>query len=352
VTEGAGSADALARAALGYGGRFLWGRASSDPGLVPLLEQALAAVGDADSPVRVKLLARLATALRDEPSHDRRVALAGTALESARRIGDPATLAYALGGYWGAVESPDDIQHRFDGADDLIAIAEQIGDKESAFVGHDYRLIGFWSLADRAGVDVELDALDSLADELRQPAQRWHRATYRTMVAPMEGRFPAAEHRIAEALDLGRRAQSWNATVSHTLASFVLRREQGRLGELEQTMARAVHRYPALLRFRCALAHLFAELGREREARRTLDDLLSRDLAHVHFDAEWLFSMSLLPDVCIAAMLVARDAPGDPDRARPLVAEAVATYRELGMGPWADRAGALLDGLDFPRINA
>ena len=52
-------------------GRFGWARASSDPALVPLLERALAAVGDGDSHARVRLLARLAAARRDEPPRER-----------------------------------------------------------------------------------------------------------------------------------------------------------------------------------------------------------------------------------------------------------------------------------------
>ena len=46
LAEGSGRPDLLARAALGYGGRFVWGRAGSDTALVPLLERALAAVGE------------------------------------------------------------------------------------------------------------------------------------------------------------------------------------------------------------------------------------------------------------------------------------------------------------------
>jgi tetratricopeptide (TPR) repeat protein len=114
----------------------------------------------------------------------------------------------------------------------------------------------------------------------------------------MEGRFEQAERLISETLALGERSQSWNAVVSQRIALFVLRRAQGRLAELEETISRSVHEYPALLRFRCALAHLYGELGRGREARATLQELLSRDLAREHFDPEWLFSMSLLPEPC------------------------------------------------------
>ena len=176
----------------------------------------------------------------------------------------------------------------------LIALGEQIGDRERVFAAHDHRLHFFWMLGDRSAVDVELDTLDALADELRQPAQRWHVGTGRTMLALMEGRFDDAEALIEETAALGRFAQSWNAAVSQRVALFVLRREQGRLAELADSVRRSVHEYPALLRFRCALAHVEAELGHPDDARAALRSVLRHDLANEYRDAEWMFSMALL----------------------------------------------------------
>ena len=95
----------------------------------------------------------------------------------------------------------------------------------------------------------------------------------------MEGGFEQAEELIGKAVAVGGRAESWNSVVSQRLALFVLRREQGRLAELEGTIRRSTLEYPALPRFRSALAHLYAQLGREAEARAVLDELLSHDLA-------------------------------------------------------------------------
>jgi DNA-binding SARP family transcriptional activator len=298
IAEEAGLPDRLARAALAYGGRFGWARASIDPAYVPMLERALAAIGEEESPQRVRLLARLAAARRDDTDRDRRVALAREALEIATRSGDPATLAYALEGHFVASEGPDGTGDGIVIGARLTALGEQIGDRELVFAGHDHRVHTFWTIGDRAGVDVTADALAALADELGQPAQRWHVGTCRTMLALLEGRFDQAEQLIGETLALGERAESWNAAVSHRLALFVLRRAQGRLAEVEETLARSVHEYPALLRFRAALAHLYGELGREQDARAVFDDLLARDLGREHVDAEWLFSMSLLADPC------------------------------------------------------
>jgi DNA-binding SARP family transcriptional activator/tetratricopeptide (TPR) repeat protein len=300
LAEAAGRPDQLARAALEYGGRFGWERASIDPFYLPLLERALVAVGTDDSSTRVRLLARLAAARRDDARRDRRLAVAAEAVEIAERIGDPATLALALEGQLVAIEGPDELARGagIPATERMIELGERIGDRERVFAGHEHRLHGFWMLGDRAAVEVELDALAALAAELRQPAQRWHIGTGRTMLALMEGRFDYAERLIEETLLLGQRAQSWNAVVSQRVALFVLRREQGRLAELADTIRRSAHEYPALVRFRCALAHLDAELGGEQEARAIIDDLLARDLEVEYRDHEWAFSMALLASPC------------------------------------------------------
>ena len=287
---------------------------------MPLLERALAATGEADSAERVKLLARLATAIRDDPSRDRRFRIAEEAVQIARRLEDPETLAFALEGHWTAVEGPDTAGGGIEPGAMLVHLGEQTGDKERAFIGHQYRLNGFWTLADRIGVDVELDAIASLADELGQPAQRWVLGTDQTMLALMEGRLADAEQLISDTLALGRRSQSWNAVVSERFALFVLRRAQGRLAEFEDTIKRSVHEYPPLLRFRCALAHAYGELGRERDASAALDELMTHDLGNEHVDAEWLLSMTLLADVCATVE--------DPDAAARLHA-LLAPYESL-----------------------
>jgi len=298
LAELTGRTDQLARAALEYGGRLAFSRASTDPFLVPLLERALAAIGNADSVERVKLLARLATATRDDPSRTRRVQIAEEAVRIARRLGDRETLAFALEGHWTAVEGPDTAGGGIEPGAMLIKLGEQTRDKERALAGHQYRLNGFWTLADRVCVDIELEAIASLADELDQPAQRWVLGTDQTMLALMEGRLADAEQLISDTVALGRRSQSWNAVVSERFALFVLRRAQGRLAELEDTLKRSVHEYPPLLRFRCALAHAYGELARKHDAAAVLDELMTHDLGNEHVDAEWLLSITLLADPC------------------------------------------------------
>jgi len=298
LAEQTGNTDRLARAAVEYGGRLAWSRASTDPFLVPLLERALSAIGEADSAERVNLLVRLATATRDDPTRARRVRIAEEAVQIARRLDDPETLAVALEGHWTAVEGPHTAGGGIEPGAMLVKLGEQTGDKERALAGHQYRLNSFWTLGDRIGVDVELDAIASLANELGQPTQRWVLGTDQTMLALMEGRLTDAELLISDTLALGTRSQSWNAVVSERFALFVLRRATGQLAEFEDTIKRSVHEYPPLLRFRCALAHAYAELARKHDAGAMLDELMTRDLGNEYVDAEWLLSMTLLADVC------------------------------------------------------
>ena len=54
------------------------------------------------------------------------------------------------------------------------------------------------------------------------------------------------------------------------------------------------------MRFACALADVEAMVGNEREARGVLKHVLALDLERVHRDAEWLFSLAILSEACVA----------------------------------------------------
>ena len=133
--------ERLGRAALGYGGRLSWEVSRDDERLVPLLERAIAAAGTEDSILRVRLLARLAGGpLRDVrfPA-ERRAALSHEALEIARRIGDPSTLAYAVQGYILGHHSPAHTPRQLELAGELIEIATAAGETERVLEGLEER---------------------------------------------------------------------------------------------------------------------------------------------------------------------------------------------------------------------
>ena len=88
------------------------------------------------------------------------------------------------------------------------------------------------------------------------------------MIALLEGRLTEAEELIDAAHSLGERAQGWSAAVTYRLQLYVLRREQGRLEEIEPLIRRSVDEYPTYPIWHCVLVHMLARAGpRGRGAR-------------------------------------------------------------------------------------
>jgi DNA-binding SARP family transcriptional activator/tetratricopeptide (TPR) repeat protein len=408
----------LARAAAGYGGRIVWGRAGGDEQLVPLIDEALAALGRADVELRARLLARLAGALRDEHSRERRDRLTSEGVELARRSGNPAALAYALAGRAHAIIAPDTVAECLALATELCEVATRSGDKERLQAGHQLRIVAELMLGDFQGAEEDVAAASRVAEELRQPAQLWDACAARAMMALASGRFAEAEELIPQALALGERALPLGAIPIYHLQRYALSDFRGDVREHESGIEDLAAEYPARPVFRCVFVHLCARLDRLDDARRELEALAADDFSVVPFDQEWLYSMSLLAETSailgdrgsagalygllapwatfsaadlaegfrgsisrylgllaatlgrhaeaaahyedalamneamgarpwlahtqrdFAQTLVARDEPGDRERAQELLDAALATYRELGMESYAAKASA------------
>ena len=419
VARRLGLAREFALAAVGYGGRTVHARAGGDVRLVPLLEDGLVALADEDVELRVRLLARLAGALRDEPSRDRRDTLSKEALALARDTESPAALAYALDGRAPAIIAPDTVTECFAIGSELCEIAARIGDSERVVHGYMDRIIAQVQLGDIPGAKVDLAAAGRIAHELRQPAQLFHVYATEAMLAMAAGTLIEAEELARRAFAFGERAQPEMAIPIYRLQQYTLGDFRGTLEDVEPAIRDLVVEYPARTVFSCALLYLQARLGRLPEAKRALDDLGEHDFSALPFDQEWLYGMSLLAETSAllgdtewapvlyelllpwatfnavdhsegirgsvsrylgllaatlerwseaaahfeaalemnermgvrpwlahtqsdyARMLMARNGRADRERARELLDTAVATYRELGMTPWVERAAAL-----------
>ena len=298
LSRSADQPDLFARAAVAYGGRFVWHRAVSDDQLVPLLEDALAALGEADSALRVQLLSRLAAALRGEPSRKRRERIFEQAIQCARRIGDPATLAYALSAAEAALHGPDNAQGRLAEGAEIVSLATETGDQERLFDGHEHSFWAAWQLGDPDRRARELASMTRVAEELRQPAQHWMLAAAQTTLAVSLGRFEEAAELIPRAAAIGERVVGWSAVATRKLQLFLLRREQGRLEGFEQEVRDHAHEFPSPLVHQAVLADVYARLGHADRAGALLNELTSRDLPDWHVDEEWLVSLCMLADTC------------------------------------------------------
>jgi DNA-binding CsgD family transcriptional regulator/tetratricopeptide (TPR) repeat protein len=294
-----GSPGALARAGLGLGLEITSGIV--DPVQVGLLEEALAALDEADSPLRARVLAGLARALVSTPQAERRLALSEDAVRMARRLGDPATLAAALFGrhlaIWGS-ERAEVTGERLAIATEAVGLAEQIGDRAMALRGRGLRRIDLLELGDVAGYDADLAAAERAAEELRQLRYRWQLPLAHATRALLAGRFAQAEELIEQGLAAGQRAGDQAVGNYYTGVLATLRFMQGRLGELAELAGDAATRFPAMVVFRAAQAAMLAEIGRADEAQAEVEWLAARDLAAVPRDPAWSYCLASLALAC------------------------------------------------------
>jgi DNA-binding SARP family transcriptional activator len=297
LARSTGSAEQLARAALGYGGLFVWMVSGMDENVVPLLDDALRELGEQESALRAKVLARLAGALRDQPEPLRRVELTARAVDIARRLEDHSALAYALDGQYCAVWGPDNPEERLDIAEELLTVSGNVGDRERKIQGHYYRAVALLELGRVHDSRTELDAMDRVAGELRQPAHHWYVEVLRGILELVEGDFDEAERSIGRGLEFARSLRSRLSPMAFKLQSMILDRERGRLDQGIAVMEQSVDEMPTLTAFRCILASLYAERGRDAEARAILEAVAETEF-EVLPDNDKLYGWSLLGEVC------------------------------------------------------
>jgi DNA-binding SARP family transcriptional activator len=320
--------ELLARAALGYGGRFVWFRAGSDQRLVPLLEDAIEALAP-DNPLRARLMARLAGALRDQPAAERRASLCREAVELARTCDDPATLAHALEGTYSALSWPRDAEAWLAMATELTALGEQTGDAEHAFNGHQHAWGAYMVRGDMGAADRELSSMTALAQRLRQPAQSWSLATSQASRAMFRGSFEEAERYVEGALELRSHGHGALGGVDDTtfhyvthLQTWALRRERGGLAEVRDAIERYAAQHPTFFIFRCMLVSTYSQLDLGNQARQELDRLGADGFSALEVGTEWHFGACLLAEACASL--------GDPRHA-PRIYEALEPYGEYNV---------------------
>ena len=348
-----GMAERLGRAALGYGGRWVWTVLRDDPHIIPLLEEAIAALPSEDSELRARLLARLAAGPlkgKGDAARGRRFALSYEAVEMARRLADPLVLAWALDGRKVAIWGPDTLEEHWTVIDELRALAEEAGDPEQLVDAHVCALIKLFERFELDRFEVEYALAEKALAELGQPGQRWLVRAMAPMHALLVGRLADADRLIDEASALGRQAAPWNARISSLLQRFVLRGFEGRLEEAEQDLHATAIDNPTYHVLHAALASLYAELGDTARARSTLESLAVDDFGAVPFDEEWLVVIALLTDAC-TFLGDARRASILYDRLEPYGQRVLVAPVEMALGSAARPLGKLAATLAQPELS-
>lgn len=305
-----------------------------EPELVAALEEGLARI-DRLAPadpldratvdgLRCRLRVQLALALYWSPQRARRERLVDDALALARELvarasaaGTPAirtladrTLAFALAQGFVAVWGPDTVPYGLPISVEALELCARTNDAELAMQVRLWRTGLLLELDDRVRAEEEIEAFGASARRLRQPRMLAFAPLHAAMAACMRGDFDRAERLTAAAAAQARGIPGSIAPIVADAQNYLVRRTQGRHLDLEPLVRGHADRLPAMSRWRCALALLLAELGREDEARRELEQLAAGDFEDFPRDVLWLVAMSLLAE--LVALL------GDSRRARRL----------------------------------
>jgi tetratricopeptide (TPR) repeat protein len=345
---------------------------------VPLLEEALAALGERDRVQRVRLLNRLGYALLYTDG-SRLEEVTAEAVELARHTGDADVLAYALCARHHALSGPEMLEERCRLTQESTALAR------SPFVVmlvNESRHLDALQAGDLGGAESAAEAMCRVSEEARIPYRIALNRLFRVRLAALQGRLGEAERAAKigarEASELGS-----ETLAAHSLGMlFNVRLLQGRLAELlpaaEKDPGRNIRENRI---FPVARLLIRLEVGRTEAVRQAFDRLTAVDFDPPEPGNNEAVRLGCLTDVCFrlrhregAQRLSEKLRPylpqnlvgaagfsgssyhrvgqlacvcGRYDAALQLLEEALDAYRCLGALPWtawaqADRAQVYL----------
>jgi len=320
LAERLGDHDALVAAALANnrGDRAVSGRVDRER--IRVLDRALAAVGTGDSPARAQLLATLGLEWNFGGGWEQQLALSDEALATARRLGEPATLAAVLALRHETIRLPHTLPERLENTAEHLEIARGLGDPTQIGFAALWRTRASWEAGDLGEVDRCMAIVNELAGV--HPYLRWNAATHLSSRHLLAGRIDEAEKATLDAYRLGEAIGQLDAGAFLAGQIMMVRWDQGRLGELEPMLEGVARDYPGLPAFRAVLALAYCETGRPGLARDLFEREAASGFAAFRYDPLWLCAFLLLGEVCHQL--------GDAERAGAL-------YERLA--PWRGQLG-------------
>ena len=319
LARGLGSADRLAQAALGAGGRF-YAPSATDLPEIEVLDEALTELPAGDSALRVRLLARQAENLVSAEPAARARELANEAVEMARRLGEPEPLAAALMGLHAALLHADHAPARRRLAEETLAVAGELGEVETCALGRHWLLYDLAELGELEEAWRRHGELELIAMDLQQPLYRHASLVWRCVLMTLAGRFGAAERLARDSVALAERARAPEARTHFTAQLVALRREQGRLDELLPELERLARDEPTLGPWHCVLPLAYLDAGDRVRARDAYDAALAGGVSGVPRTMFWL--------ACLASLAETAASVGDAEGGAQLHA---------ALEPYADR---------------
>ena len=220
------------------------------------------------------------------------------AIAMARRVGDAAALAQLLGQTFfsiGTIPADDVLAMLTEGR----ALAVEIGDTEEECQTIAWSIVTLVTLGDLDRARAELEAHRELAERTHEPFHRYFTEQIGSAIALCDGRLADAERMAHRSLEWAQLLSGRVEPAVHGIQLFGIRREQGRLAELEPIMRTIVGGEQRGHAWRPGLVALLVELGMHDEARAELDELRADEFGQIvrRFSAA---SLTYVTDACSA----------------------------------------------------
>ncbi|GAC1442557.1 MAG: hypothetical protein NVS3B26_17250 [Mycobacteriales bacterium] len=274
-----GDAVRLAAAALANSRGMFTSLGQSDEEKVEILEAALAALPEADSGPRARVLATLCSELVYVAPLERRLALADAAKGIANRLGDPAAFADVVSRCAVSLNVPTTLERELVDVGAAIEAAEALNDLPRLFLA---AWIGSF-LAVRAGMfalaEERASTVDELAARCPQPSFVWTAAYTSAARALLRGDAVLAEQLALTAHEVGSASGQPDALEFYGGQLLMARYMSGQMGELIPLLQDTAANYPNMAVYPAALALAHLENGNETTAA-----LMTEEAADTSFD--------------------------------------------------------------------
>ena len=297
LAEELGQADLLARGALGRAG-YRGTPGAPDLDAIALLERSMTTPAR-DPLLRAQVNARQAMELYYLGQRERRDELSASALALARQEDDGRVLARVLISRHYAVSHAGNGAEREPLAAEAALLAEAHGDADTAMRAHYLLVRDRLERADRSGAEASAERLRELAGGARQPLHLWRTMLLDALFAHVDGDLDRTEELATAAYEFGSAASLPNADPAYGSMLFLVRAEQGRLGEVLELIRQSRARYASLSTWGPMLAWCQLDAGDEAGARATFASLMA-GFADVDEDESFLPTVFALSHVVLA----------------------------------------------------
>jgi tetratricopeptide (TPR) repeat protein len=338
-----GDTEQLGRAALGFGGGIGgYGQGvRADEALIALLEEALDALGGAPTPMRVRLLGRLATELYYTSEVARRAELADEAVRIARELDDAEVLAVALisreAATWGPDKPPAE---RLAACDEIIELSKRTNQRHLALEARSLRMDALVVLGDIATADEEHRLRSAEAESLRMPQYLSDVFTYPSARALLAGDFAEAQRLADRTVEASDPIYTETTMTLFGAQVICLHWMRGQLDGLAPVVRDFGDRFPWIPAFRAAEAFVLAETGDHDAARVVMTSLAPDGFAAIPRDGIWTVGMWLL--ACATGRIEERSwAEVLHEQLLPVADCALALGGSMYMGPAGTALGML-----------